>query len=123
MLKYCYMILLSVLAFTLVSCNDDDDAQKYPDQLFRPASFKADVQNGYVVLTWVPISGATYLIEVSKDDHLYETELQRIELEEGNSYTLDNLVSGAFYSARIKSVSTNSSIKDSEYAELTFTAR
>lgn len=122
MLKYCYILLLSVVMVSFASCSDDDDV-RVPDQLFRPAVFEADVQMDYVVLSWIPIKGATYYLEVSKDELLFQADLQKYNIKDASEFILDNLEAGKLYSARIKSVSIDPDIQDSEYAVLTFTPR
>jgi len=119
MLKYCYILLLSVVMVSFVSCSDDDDV-RVPNQLFRPAVFEADVEVDRVTLSWIPIKGATYYLEVSKDELLFQVDLQKYEIEDASEFVLDNLESGETYSARIKSVSIDPQIQDSEFAVLTF---
>lgn len=122
MLRYCYILLLSVVMFSFASCSDDDDV-RVPNKLFRPAMFEADVQLNYVTLSWIPIKGATYYLEVSKDELLFQTDLQKYEIKDANEFELDNLEAGKLYSARIKSISIDPAIQDSEFAVVTFTPR
>lgn len=113
-------IFIYFLSFFLSSCGKEALLSGKPDQLFRPALFKAEVNVTQVTFTWVPIAGATYSLEISKDSLLFENDLQVFHLESTSSFTVSNLWSNTRYSARIKAVSIDPSIKDSEYKQITF---
>lgn len=102
----------------LTSCSDDDD--KLPSRLFRPIAFTASISENKVGLSWVPISGATYLLEISRDSLLFETELVSYPLGKVAYLGIEDLWSNTRYSARIKSVSADLNVADSEYQEITF---
>ena len=122
--KYRYILfILGVFFLTaIVSCEKHSlaDPDNTTDRLFRPPAFAATVNTNEVTLSWVPIADATYLLEVSKDNLLFETELQQIELGEVAEYVLTDLWSSTRYSARIKAISANPSVKDSEFTTVTF---
>jgi hypothetical protein len=123
MKKYKYNIALSLilmlfLPLFMVSC-DEESVVEAP-RLFRPALFTSSINGSEVTLTWVPIANASYSLEVSRDSFLFENELQVIPLDELSKYKLTDLWSLSRYSARIKSVSKDASIDDSEWNQITF---
>ncbi len=117
------LFLLGVIILTgILSCKKHnlDDPDNITNRLFRPPTFSASVNANEVTLSWIPISNATYLLEVSKDNLVFETELQQVELGEINTYVLSDLWSSIRYSARIKAISKNPEIEDSEFTAVTF---
>lgn len=114
-----YVLLLPVIFCP--SC-DDDDAEVYVlSRMFRPVGFTADVNGTTVDLSWTPIAGAAYFLEISRDSLVFETDLQKITLPEKTSfYRAEDLWSNTRYSARIKSVSSNPATADSDYQSITF---
>lgn len=109
------------LLVSLTSCLEEPaDPNSEADQLFRPVLFTATPNGATVAFNWVPINGATYQLEVSSDSLRFNTELQVIPLGEVTRYTLGDLWSNRRYSARIRAVSKNPSIKDSDYQTVTF---
>ncbi|MCD7972881.1 MAG: hypothetical protein LUG18_09500 [Candidatus Azobacteroides sp.] len=122
-----YLIALAALVMLpvlCVSCDDDDDKTgDEPGQLFRPVLFSVESRTEPVILTWVPIKDASYLMEISRDSLKFEVELQRESLQTGTKeLELSGLMKGERYSARIKSISNNPAIRDSEFATLSFVA-
>jgi hypothetical protein len=112
-----------VMAMSLLSCEEDEEVVRQPGQLFRPVLFTSEADAGQVVLSWVPIKNAAYLLEISRDNLQFTVDLQSFSLEAGTEqYVLSNLQSGETYSARIKSVSQDLKISDSEFAVITFVA-
>lgn len=123
-IKTSYIVVLSVLmiSLSLLSCEEDEEIRQ-PGQLFRPVLFTSGTVANQVVLSWLPIKNATYLLEISGDSLLFTTGLQSFPLETGTKqYEPSNLQGGKRYSARIKSVSTDPRISDSEFAVTTFVA-
>lgn len=115
------LICLLPMGAVLTSCSDDDDEEaKFPSRLFRPIAFTSNISENTVGFSWVPISGATYLLELSRDSLLFETDVQSIPLGNVSYYTIGDLWSKTRYSARIKSVSANPNVADSEFQEITF---
>lgn len=104
---------------SLASCSDEDNGG-LPSRLFRPIAFTASVSENKVGLSWVPINGATYLLEISRDSLLFETELVSYPLGKVAYWGIEDLWSNTRYSARIKSVSADPNVADSEYQEITF---
>jgi hypothetical protein len=88
--------------------------------MFRPVNFLADAQGADVEFTWVPISNAIYVIDISRDSLLFENELFTDTVRGTYVYNISDLWSEARYSARIKAVSMNPLIKESGYKEITF---
>lgn len=121
--KFEYYIVRSLMllcfSLLLVSC-EDETLTDVPDQLFRPVIFKTAINGNIATLSWIPIANASYSLELSRDSLLFGNELQVIPLDDLDTYAVGDLWSNSRYSARIKAVSKNSLIKDSEYNELTF---
>ncbi|NGM62466.1 fibronectin type III domain-containing protein [Sphingobacterium sp. SGG-5] len=126
LIKNKYRTILVVLGLFclagLVSCKKHnlEDPDNSTDRLFRPPMFAASVNANEVTLSWVPIADATYLLEISKDELQFENEVQQIELGETDTYVLEELWSSTRYSARIKAISKDPSIKESEFTAITF---
>lgn len=115
-----FLILILCLPVFLVSCEEETTPDDTPDRLFRPALLTAGVDGNKVVLKWVPIANASYSLEISRDSLLFSTDLQVIPLDGVDEYTVGDLWSDTIYSARIKGLSKISTIRDSEYEQITF---
>ena len=115
-----FLICLLSMGSILTSCSDDDEEEKSPSRLFRPIAFTSNISENTVGLSWVPISGATYLLELSRDSLLFETDVQSIPLGKVSYHNFSDLWSNTRYSARIKSVSANTNVADSDFQEITF---
>jgi hypothetical protein len=115
-------LLMLFLPFLIVSCEKTNSivVDNTVDQLFRPFSFTATVRGNSVGLYWVPIAGASYSVEYSKDSLFFTKELVVIPLDGVTFYTVADLYSSTRYSARIKAISKDKGIKDSEYKSITF---
>jgi hypothetical protein len=112
-----------MMSVSLLSCEEDEEVIRQPSQLFRPVLFTSERNVDQVVLSWVPIKNAAYLLEISRDNLQFTVDLQSFPLEAGTKqYVLSNLQSGETYSARIKSVSNDPEISDSEFVVITFVA-
>jgi hypothetical protein len=126
-LKYSILkaIVLLTLPFLMFSCDDDDSTlNDVPDQLFRPILLTATIDNGNeVTLSWIPIANASSVLEISRDTFLFQNELQTFSLDGVSQYTIKDLWSNSTYSARIKAVSKDSNIKDSEFDQMEFTTQ
>ncbi|MGV8096744.1 MAG: hypothetical protein AB2L24_33225 [Mangrovibacterium sp.] len=119
--KYYTIRLLMLLCLSfLVSCEDETSPDDIPDQLFRPVAFTASVNSNIVTLSWVPIANATYSLEISRDSLLFENDIQVFSLDKAEEYMIEDLWSNSRYSARIKAISKNASINNSEYNQITF---
>jgi hypothetical protein len=113
---------MAMFTFLSVSC-EDDAKESLPERLFRPVSFSAAADGNNVDFTWMPIKGATYYIEISRDSLLFETDLQGFSYGEVNSCRINDLWGNTRYSARIKAVSGDLAVADSEYKAITFTTQ
>lgn len=118
--KKLFVLVLSFLLF-IVSCKEEKFVENTPDQLFRPVSFIAGKDGNKITFSWVPIANSSYLLELSRDSLIFSTDRQEFTIEENSSLEVENLWSNTLYSARIKAVSKNPQIKDSEYKQITFT--
>jgi len=115
------LLLVFFLPFLIISCEKSNSiAVEKADQLFRPINFLASVGGNSVGFSWVPIAGASYSLEYSKDSLLFTKELKVIPLNNVAIYSIGDLYSSTRYSARIKAVSKDIIIKDSEYKTVTF---
>lgn len=112
--------LLFPLAVLFVSCKKDTTASGIPDQLFRPIKFMARIQGNVANISWVPIADASYSLEISKDSLLFSNELKVIPLDGVTYYSVGDLYSSTRYSARIKAISKDATIKNSDYQSITF---
>ena len=122
-LKYNIIVsvgLLCILVFLLVSCKNDTITIDTPDQLFRPVGLTTYINGNVVKFSWVPISGATYSLELSRDSFAFVQDLKVIPLAGVLEYTVEDLLSLTRYSARIKAISKDKSIKDSDYKQILF---
>ncbi|MDR3218003.1 MAG: hypothetical protein LBU22_03340 [Dysgonamonadaceae bacterium] len=123
-IKNKYMTILSVvmLSLSLFSCEEDEEVVKQPGQMFRPVRFSVlETLPGQVTFSWIPIKDANFLLEISRDDHAFEVDLKTQALDAGTKeYTITDIWGEVRYSARIKSVSNNPEVKDSEYSVLSF---
>lgn len=118
--KKLFVLVLSFLLF-IVSCEEDKFVENTPDQLFRPVSFSAAKDGNKISFSWVPIANSSYLLELSRDSLLFITDLQEFAIDESSSLEVENLWSNTLYSARIKAISKDPLIKDSEYKQIIFT--
>lgn len=115
------LLLVFFLPFLIVSCEKSNSiAVEKADQLFTPINFLASVGGNSVGFSWVPMAGASYSLELSKDSLLFTKELKVIPVDGVAIYSVGDLYSSTRYSARIKSVSKDKSVKDSEYKSITF---
>ena len=115
-----FLILILCLPVFLVSCEEETTPDDTPYRLFRPALLTAGVDGNKVTLKWVPIANASYSLEISFDSLLFSNKLQVIPLDAVDEYTVGDLWSDTIYSARIKALSKISTIKDSQYEQVTF---
>ena len=117
--KITYLILVCIVPF-LTSCEEETVHEEFVDQLFRPADFTAIVNMNEVGLVWLPIANASYSLEISQDSLQFQKNLKVFAIDGSNSLTISDLMNNARYSARIKSISKNALVKDSEYKQITF---
>lgn len=124
MKNYKYIGLAFAISFfmIIISCEDETlTDENTPDQLFRPTLFTPHVNATEIAFTWVPIKGASYSLEISRDSLQFQQDLQLFSIDESESnFEVKELWGDTRYSARIKSVSNDPDIKDSEYKQITF---
>ncbi len=113
--------ILILISQVLLSCKDEVVVHNTADQLFSPALFSAAINNNVASLSWTPIANSTYyLLEISKDSLLFKNQLVVDTIIDKYYYTLQDLWSNTWYSARIKAVSKDPNIKDSYFLAITF---
>ncbi len=116
------VVLTGLLGIALVSCLKEPGAEvARPSQLFRPIQFAGNVNVVNISFSWAPIKDASYLLEVSRDSFQFQRELVSIPIDGRREYELEELRSQSRYSARIKAVSKDPGVRDSEYQAITFT--
>ncbi|MDD4190625.1 MAG: hypothetical protein PHI28_04805 [Mangrovibacterium sp.] len=118
-----FLLLLIPFFFLTISCEESDssaDKTEIPDQLFRPVAFTTNINGNIVSFSWVPISNASYSLEISRDSLLFVNDLQIFPIDGVSDYSIGDLWSNSRYSARIKAISKDGSVKDSEYKQTTF---
>jgi hypothetical protein len=118
--KLIFFIMTMVLMLSAFSCEDEKTDDSDPSRLFRPTRLDAKVMKNTAEITWVPVAGATYILEISRDSLSFTVDLQSISLENVASYTFDDLWSTTRYSVRIKAISAISGTASSEFKQLTF---
>lgn len=118
-----YSLVGFLFAGLMFSCTEEykyTEVIEEPDRLFRPPLLETNIDGNEVAFKWIPIRGASYLLELSKDSLAFQNEVQKFEISGHNDFLVENLWSETRYSARIKAVSTNPGIKDSGFQEVTF---
>lgn len=115
-LRIIHIMLLSASLFSFPSCEKTSvDLVESADQLFRPVRFEAEVEGQTVNLSWIPIRHATYIVELMNDN-----DIQLFTLSNVKQLIIEDLKPETQYTARIKAVSIDKNIKDSEFQEITF---
>jgi hypothetical protein len=125
-----FVILSACIACSFFACDDNSGpADNTTSRLFRPAYFTVDAGSDPIVFTWMPVSNATYLLEICRDQ-TFEDESSLISKQLGSVssfvITIDEIrdkigfVLDVYYEVRIKSISSNPNVKDSEYATARF---
>lgn len=116
------LLLLSILLAGFSACEESEEITGgTPSRLFRPAnlSFTPDK----TTVSWTPVKGSTYQLEVGRNKgETFETAVgvQTFMLTT-SSFTFPELWGSTRYTVRIKSVSNDPDIKDSEYNQASFT--
>lgn len=121
MLNRLYTILISLaIVFSLFSCEEEEQTADVPGQLFRPAALTMGISANVATFSWTPIKGAKYSLDIAKDSLQFTTDLQNFIIEGKKEFVVENLWSLSRYSVRIKCLSIDPNIKDSEYKVATF---
>ena len=116
-------LILICIAPILISCEEKSEQEEFVDQLYRPVGFSAVVNLNEVALFWIPIANASYSLEVSQDSFQFQKNLKVFLLDGVVDYTISDLLNNTRYSARIKSISKNVLVKNSEYRQITFVTK
>lgn len=120
-LKFGFLPLCLLAVSFMASCEKEEVATENTlTQLFRPVDLAAEINGNNITFTWVPIKGASYSLEVRKNDAA-ENDAQVFSIDSTATFLVENLYSESAYTARIKAVSKDPAIKDSDYQELLFT--
>ena len=118
---YTGLLYLLIFSLPLISCEDQEEVVKDYSRLFRPPKIEASVTNTSVSISWTAVGEGIYKMELSRDSLLFINDLQEFDIEGKSSYTLSDLYGQTLYSARIKAVSSNPNVQDSEYQSVVFT--
>lgn len=119
---YFYSIII-LLVSCFSSCEEEytyTEIIETTDRLFRPPLLETNIDGNEVTFKWIPIKNSTYYLELSRDSMAFQNEVQKFEIKGKNDFLITDLWSKERYSARIKAVSTNPSVKDSEFQTTTF---
>ena len=116
-----FLISLVMAVILFPSCNDDE-TQKKETQLFRPSLFKASPSSNKVTFTWTPIGRANYELDICLSQN-FDSGLISYSLKEGvhEQIVEDLLIGNTTYYARIRCVSVDGSLKNSDYNVIDFT--
>lgn len=121
MLRKLNIFLISTLiVFSFFTCKKEEQTVDSPHQLFRPAVLQIGVNANVATFSWIPIKGAKYSLDIAKDNLQFTTDVQNYIIEGKAEFTTENLWSLTTYSVRIKCLSSDPNIKDSEYKTATF---
>ena len=112
--------IIMLMSQMFYSCKTDEVVITPPDRLFAPALFGGMVIQNTIGLSWTPIANASYLLELSKDSLQFSKDLVVVPLDGITYYTFTDLWSKTRYSARIKAVSKDPTLKDSKFLTYTF---
>lgn len=118
-----YKIIFAALLcfpFLIMSCEDKEEIDETFSRLFMPPEFQSYVNGTTVSFYWTAVGQGLYSVEISRDSLSFATDLQVFEIEGKNRLVLEDLYTNTRYSARVKAVSTDENIEDSNYQELTF---
>lgn len=108
------LFVFAIISTSIISCKNE------PNQMPIPSTFTPLVKENTVNLTWTGIPNAIYIIELSRDSLEFKTDFKTDTIIGATSLIVENLWSNSRYSARIKVVSKDAGIKDSEYKTITF---
>jgi hypothetical protein len=126
------LILFTVVACSFFSCEKNEEVNNTTSRLFRPASFGLDTNastGNEIILTWMPIGNATYLLELCTSETFEEgAPVWSIPLENVSRYVVmyEEIIehlgyqANVYYGVRIKSIGSDPNVKDSEYATARF---
>lgn len=116
-----------VILLALASCDEKEEAENQKlSRLFGPALFtntaSVSVVTGMSVqFSWLPIKNADCFLEISRDSLAFNQLLISEAFNTKNFIVIDTLWASTRYSARIKAISKDPEIPDSEFNSFTFT--
>ena len=121
--RFINIFLSGVIIFSVYSCEPDpafDEPTETLSKMFTPVDVKEEsVIGNKVTYSWFPINGAKYQIDISRDVNFTPVDFHH-EISGVYIFTFEGLLSLTDYYGRIKSVSIDNSLKDSEYKIFTF---
>jgi len=102
----------------MTSCEEKGtNEDELPDRAFRPIKFTRSTPfEDEITFEWVPFANCTYQFEISRDSMEFTRDLKTYSLEGVNEFKLDGLWCGARYSVRMKTISKDVSISESDWA-------
>jgi hypothetical protein len=114
------LILAFIYAFSLQSCSKKDDLANTLERpqliMYSPVSDTIGIS---VTFVWNRIQNANYKLETSNDSLLFTNGTKTFDLGDTTKWTVKGLRSNERFSARLKAVSKDGNIKDSEFSAST----
>jgi hypothetical protein len=113
------IVMLSfAFIFGFLSCsksndgNNENKLEKPQLIMYTPVS---DVDGMTITFVWNKIQNASYVLEISRDSLLFTKAIQVFTLGDTTKWTVSNLYSNTIFSARLKAVSKDGILSDSDY--------
>ena len=117
------LVICLALPLWLMSCEEKGIVEdEIPSRTFRPTQFRQVTSGITVTLAWNPLANVTYVLEISRDSLVFETDLMTFTMENTDQFQYNDLWSQQRYSARIKAINKNPNIEPSKYASITWRA-
>jgi len=128
-----FSMVLIIMSLNLSSCKPEDNGLpipgEHPDQLFSPIinsptdiplSTILDNVGETVTVSWLKTPKATYEVEYSRDSLLFANELVSVTTDTLTNIKLTGLDANTTYSFRVRAISKDPTIKNSNYSACTF---
>ena len=116
-----YLIVAFVMML-LTACNDDYTPDTVPKKLFRPTNFTWEVDaddNTMIRAAWRSTKADSFLLQIAVDNTFPEGEVIEVTIDGNiNHYDAKDLTPGQKYYARVKAVSADPAIADSEFSSV-----
>ena len=113
--------IAAFIMMLLAACDDNYTPDTTPKKLFRPTNFTWEVDpddNTVIIATWRSTKADSFLLQIAIDNTFTEGEVIEVMVEDKNHYEAKDLTPGQKYYARVKAVSADPAIADSEYSSV-----